>query len=122
MILNVTKNEYPYYPDVQNNLELPEKDRFTFVLRKTSYVIDSQRWSEYDENGNYILNKDSFVRAHVVRIENAPELKPLDDSQSSMVLDLDILLSRDWPQLIPIREALFLAIGENNEKEVDVKK
>lgn len=122
MILNVTKNEYPYYPDVQNNLELPEKDRFTFILQKKSQTLNIHEWGDIKDGGKVNIQVEKYIRSHVKGIENPPQIGETKEGQEPLFLNLDILFSEVYPELFDILEDLFIKIKELNKEVVDPKK
>ena len=117
-----TKNEYPFYPDIENNLELPVKDRFAIVCRKINQAMTSGSWSNYTEDGELIIDIKSKLRQHIVRIDNAPVLN-IDDGADTREMTIDDLLGSDFPELYDIATELMKFAGKiQNEGELEVKK
>jgi hypothetical protein len=121
------KNEFPFYPDVEldkgQNLELPEKDRFTVVLKKLSRTIHGDEWSTYDKDG--IIQSVDVVKCiemHFVEFINEPDIE-IESIGKVKKLTLKMLLSDDYPELDFLVDMILKQINEiNMREEVDLKK
>ena len=117
-----TKNEYPFYPDIANNLELPVKDRFAIICRKINQAMTSSRWSNYTEEGELVIDVAGKLREHIVRIDNAPVLN-IDDGADTREMTIDDLFSNEFPVLYDIATELMKFAGKiQSEGELEVKK
>lgn len=75
-----SKNEYTVFPDVQDNLKKPEKERFAVVLHRIGrYKMNNAalRRDGVGEDGKPKFHYDSvdFLRASIKRLVNAPMLQ-----------------------------------------------
>lgn len=116
------KNEYPVYPDIQDNLSLPESQRFTVILRKKSKFLHNYLWTKQLDNGNVITDPMLFVQEHLVRFVNPPEIMDADD-RTVITLTPEILLSGVYPDLNHLITELMVSAGElDDEVNIDGKK
>jgi len=113
--ISVQKNEHNFYPDFFGNLELPEQDRFCFVLRKGNKTVLSVE-ARYKETGTFSILE--YLRRCVVRIVNAPVLV-IGDEKKAMTLE-DLV---HCEELATACDQLIIAVGELQEKgRLDPKK
>jgi hypothetical protein len=119
MIIKVSsKNEYPFYPDIQGNLDKPEKDRFAIIVCRLNNTLQSGEWAHYGD-GETKFDFAAKVKLHIVRIDNAPMLE-IDGKKIEMTPD--DLTSNKYPELFPIVNDLAGFIGDLESEETDGKK
>jgi hypothetical protein len=106
------------YPDIDDNLSLPEEKRFGFRLRKPSAIRLAQQVRRTRVvNGETIVEQDwtGSIRAYVVEILNPPTLKLGDEESRDLVLS-DVF---EYSELNPIIGQLSDAINKLREGEGD---
>lgn len=121
------KNEFKIYPDIGNNLEFPEKDRFAVVWRRLNEYLHAAKWTDYStgDDGQVKAEVDPVrhLRAHIVRIENAPSIVLPDGSKKE--IDVDLLFA-DYPEiedmLAKILEEFYGQLAKMREAQADRKK
>jgi len=109
MKINVnSQNNYKFYPDISDNLNLSEDKRFVVIVRKVNQTLSSGKWTHYGRTENEIdmeIDLRAKVKNQIVRIENPPLLKI--DGKTEKELTVDILLSDDYSELFPIVSQLI---------------
>ena len=117
-----SKNEYRFLPDIgEENAALPDSEKFAIVLRRLSTVIHAGEWSNYDSfTGQVDVNLIRRAGAHIVRLENAPELE--DETGKTWVLEKEDLLNSKHPELYDILLQVNTEITRmDNEATLEVK-
>lgn len=92
--------------DIQDNLKLPKKDQFAFVLRKPSkFKLGTEGMTQIVEPDGQIslqIDKEANVRMWVYKILNPPILNPKDGEPRELTLT-DVL---NLPELDEVAIAL----------------
>lgn len=80
------------YPDIENNLALPESERFAIQLERPSEVRLSEVSLEFVSDGNgdmhQKVNMQAITRAFIKRIVNPPDLEVDGKTRKMTVSDL----------------------------------
>ena len=119
MIIQAAKpREKVFYPNIQNNLELPESDRFGFVLTipnraRILKIIDNEIDGEEIKQE---INTDKYLKVHVKKLVNAPEIQDGNIKRKMKVDDLFLYSALD--------EIYTQVLNEINQfrGSVDIKK
>jgi hypothetical protein len=115
-----SKNEFKHYPDVENNLELPENERFAIVFKMLNLTLHAKQWTKYNEDGSYKdIDTLLLYKTHTMRIDNPPDL--LDENGETHLLTVDLLFSEQYPELNEILGDYIDAINQvrtTGEREV----
>jgi hypothetical protein len=107
------KNEIVIYPDIANNLEQSENDRFAVVIAKKHKLI--VQTAAIGSDGK--LDVIQFAKLHVVRIDNAPMLN-MGKTKRALTID-DIF---KVPELETVANEIFDKVAEIQKlKGVDLK-
>lgn len=101
-----------YFPDVSNNLELPEKDRFGFELNHVSdFQINASARSLVATKDGIKANSldvNEYIRLHIKQILNPPTLKIDGDKEE----DMKIKHLFEFAQFEEIKDDLFIEISK----------
>jgi hypothetical protein len=93
------------YPDIDDNLSLPEDERFGVELRKPSKqaMAESSVRTEFDERGDArtVYDANGRARAWIGRLVNAPTLVIDGRSRKMQIGDLF-----RWDELAPVLRAV----------------
>lgn len=116
-----SKNEFYFYPDVQDNLEKQEQDRFAIVVKKVNLALEGASIYQYDENYKLTgIDNLAKLKLHIKELRNAPMLEIGDTEEREM--KIDDLLSGDFPELYSIVSGLNNFIINLDAEGVDTKK
>jgi hypothetical protein len=110
--------EHKFYPDIENNLELEESKRFTFVMKKLHKFAIMEAVS-LGEDKSLNMDKVEYIKSSILRIDNPItleiegkerpiEISDLFDKELDGLGDLAIMV---WNEAVQI-----------NTKAVDEKK
>jgi len=104
-------NEYRFYPDL--GVE-QHGEKFCVVLKRLSATIHSSRWADFNaDTGAVSIDMARRVAAHIVRLENAPELELPDGTARGMVAE--DLTNGEYPELFNILEQVNNEINRLDE-------
>ena len=122
MILKVSsQNEFRFYPDISNNMELPENERFTVVLKRLNNVLNAKVWTSYTKEGGIEIDILKKYKKHIVKIENAPLLQM--ESGEQRELTIDDLFNEEFTELEIILNQIVDEINRLSETgSLEVKK
>jgi len=92
LILQVsTNNNITFYPDLQNNLDLPESERFAIVLKKQNKIQIAPYCTDQviDQDGNITsrINNAKYIAKHFVMFKNPIRLR-FDDGVKERDIEL----------------------------------
>ena len=107
-------NEFTFCPDVSDNLQKPEGERFAIILKKVNRTLQSNKWASFDAEGGININMAEKIRAQIVKLVRPPIL--LIDGKEEREMTVDDLLGDTFPALFPIVEQL---VEEINKLETD---
>jgi len=115
MIKINTKNEYPFYPKFGANGEKENDKKFTVYLKRLNDTLHANLWADYkyhDEN-DVDVKIDPFrkVKAHLVRLENAPDIEI--DGKQSREMKIDDIFKYD--DLSPLIEEIYMYLLDMNQ-------
>lgn len=117
-----SKNEYYYYPEILDNLEKEEKDRFAIVVKKVNQALSGGDWFKYDTKGKYLgISNSKKLRSYVKGLKNAPMLDI--DGKTEREVTIDDLFSDDFPALYQIVTGLNdFVLKLDTDGEIETKK
>lgn len=113
-------NRFNFYPDVQNNLDLPEKDRFCIVVKKLNTTMHYGKWSTPGDDGKTNVDMGKYYKEHIVELINAPTINI--DGKEKRALTADDFLGDEMKELFFIGEDLAKFIEELLKDKADGKK
>lgn len=117
-----TKNEFPFHPDIADNLKMDSKDQFTVVLRKLNDTLHSRKWATFKRDGEFDIDLQKKIKAHIVELINPPILAPKDGSKE-IELTIDILIDSDYPELFNLTHQIIDEINRLQDVgSIDTKK
>jgi len=115
MIIEVTqKNEVKFYPIFMGNDKAAAKDKFCFVMTKPHNLM--VQTASLTAGGRFDLA--SFIKAHVLRIDNPPLINIDSGKAREMTID-DVCLFTELESLFT--ELSFEVTSMQKAKEVDIK-
>lgn len=97
------------YPDIENNIELPEEKRFAIVMRRPPRV---ELWAKLGVSESDQVDIAVWARAHVVELRNAPTLT-FDDGTSREMTVADIF---EFDDLIDLQGVVIATANKFHEK------
>jgi len=117
-----SKNEYYFYPDVADNLEKEEKERFTIVVKKINPALIGTDVYIYNDNNEFVgVNNAIRLKSHVKELRNPPILQV--DGVEERELTIEDLFSDNYTELYSIVLELNMFIHKlNTEEEFETKK
>ena len=105
MEIKVNKtNRFNFYPDVQDNLELPEKDRFCIVVKMLNTTFHYGKWSTPGDDGKTNVDMKKYYKEHIVELINSPTIDI--DGKLKRPLEVDDFLGDEMKELFFIGEEL----------------
>jgi hypothetical protein len=115
------KNEVYFYPKIENNLELAEKDRFCIVLRKLNRTMHADKWARYSE-GDVQISLLKRIQAHMIRLINPPTLQLEDGTEKA--LTIENLLNEEYSELFSLLVEINDFIQDNliDDTGIETKK
>jgi hypothetical protein len=115
-----SKNEFRVVPDIMNNTDFEDKDRFAVIMRKLS-SLESGEWSSVSADNKVFFDIRKKLKKAIVRLENAPSIK-IDDTEV-IPLTVDIILSGKYPELYSLETFLISEMTRlESEGVLDIKK
>ncbi|MCP3679337.1 MAG: hypothetical protein GY782_03350 [Gammaproteobacteria bacterium] len=115
-------NEHYYYPDIENNLKLEEKDRFAIVVKRVNPTLSGSEWVVINDKGEVAgIDNRKRIKSQIKKLVNAPVL---DIEGKEREMTIDDLLSDSYPIFYDVVTDLNIFMGKLDEKggEVETKK
>jgi dissimilatory sulfite reductase (desulfoviridin) alpha/beta subunit len=121
MDINVSTNpDVIFYPDFENNLELPESQRFGVVLKKINQELHSHKWVYQNDKGERDLDWRLWAKAHVLRLVNPPGL--IIDGKNKRLMTINDIFGDEFLGLVDIAEQINKKIIDMRYEDLDTKK
>ncbi len=117
-----SKNEHYFYPEIEDNLEKEEKDRFAIVVKRVNPTLTGSEWVIYNDKHEVKgLDNRARIKSQIKKFVNAPTL---DIEGKEREMTIDDLLSDAFPIFYDVVTDLNIFMGKLDEKgeELDVKK
>lgn len=110
-----SKNEHIYVPDIGDNLQLPENERFEIVYKRINRYMHGQEWTQYKKDNSVDrVNYAKLLKMHILRFNNPPILR--NEKGEEETLTIDILLSEKYDIFDKmINDLIDTFLGLNNE-------
>jgi hypothetical protein len=114
-----SKNEFNFIPDIANNKDIADKDKFIVVMRKVNRSLDSDKWTTFDKEGSFDISYRDKLKAYIVKFVNPPILSI--DGVEEKELTVDMLLNSSYPELDILIDQL---VDKMNDLDlgIDIKK